>query len=519
MRLLFSFRHVWRNLSAFILVAALVAVGIPAQAATTDTGSITGTISGAPGVDVKRLSVSAIGLVDGSEWGHAWTAADGTYTMVNVPTGTYKIRVGGGRSGGYDTWYGGAVSENAKTVTVPSNQVLTGIDVVVPLGATVSGRVSVPEGFLVSKVLAEAFWGYTPATQLFSHADAQGNYEIRGLAPGTYIINFRTNEALEQTSYHLGGGSTGFTLLNIAGSENLTGIDVTMLKSSSISGKVTLPPGVSTDGLKVSARREDNNVEGRGSISPDGSFQITGLYEGKYRIRFEAGTTGLVDQWYSDGTGTGSATSIDVPQSTDVGGVNLTLVQTPSFGDVAPGTAFFDEISWLAARGVTGGFPDGTFRPLDVIHRDAMAAFIYRAAGRPEFTPPAVSPFRDLATSDPFYKEITWLKSKGITKGYPDGTYRPLGAINRDAMAAFLYRMAGGVGCAFPLAEAPAEIPVFTDNPVGGSFHNEIQWMASCRISTGYADGSFKPSEPVHRDAMAAFIKRLSVQPGYLGLN
>lgn len=514
--MLFSIRRVWRNLSALVLIVVLVAFAMPAHAATSDTGSISGKISAAPGVDVKRVVVDAFRTVDGQPWGMASVSADGSYTMANLAVGSYIIRASGVNSGGYDKWYGGATQESTTPVTLAPGQVLKGIDFAVPLGATISGKVTLPEGFSFSKVSVSAFDDNVRngGTIQYSFVDTQGNYVIRGLAPGAYEISFYSDEALNTTSYGP-GGFTDPTKVRVFGTENITGIDVTLLKSSSISGRLTLPPGVSTDGLKVSARTEDNNVAGRGTVSPDGSFRITHLGGGKARIKVDAGTSGLVDQWYSDGSSAGSATNVDIPLSTDVGGINLTLAQAPSFGDVAQDTAFFNEISWLAARGVTDGFRDGTFRPLDVIHRDAMAAFIYRAAGRPEFTAPAVSPFRDLATTDPFYKEITWLKSKGITTGYPDGTYRPLGAINRDAMAAFLYRMAGGVGCARP----EAEIPVFTDNTVGRSFHDEIQWMSCFGISTGYVDGTFKPGDPVHRDAMAAFIKRLSVQPGYLGLD
>jgi len=113
------------------------------------------------------------------------------------------------------------------------------------------------------------------------------------------------------------------------------------------------------------------------------------------------------------------------------------------FTDVTPATQFYHDITWLAAGGITTGYPDGTFRPWEPIARDAMAAFLYRFSGEPEFTPPATSPFSDITPETQFYKEITWLAEQGITTGYPDGTFRPLSPINRDAMAAFLYRLAG----------------------------------------------------------------------------
>ncbi len=90
-----------------------------------------------------------------------------------------------------------------------------------------------------------------------------------------------------------------------------------------------------------------------------------------------------------------------------------------------------------------------TYRPLNAVNRDAMAAFLYRLAGKPAFTPPATSPFTDITPSSQFYKEITWLAASGISTGWTeqDGskTYRPLSPVNRDAMAAFLYRFGGAI--------------------------------------------------------------------------
>ena len=64
----------------------------------------------------------------------------------------------------------------------------------------------------------------------------------------------------------------------------------------------------------------------------------------------------------------------------------------------------------------------------------------------PTWDAPAASPFVDVTTKTAFYDEITWLADAGISKGWNDKTYRPLDAINRDAMAAFLYRFVDNLG-------------------------------------------------------------------------
>ncbi|MFC2393604.1 MAG: S-layer homology domain-containing protein, partial [Rothia aeria] len=105
-----------------------------------------------------------------------------------------------------------------------------------------------------------------------------------------------------------------------------------------------------------------------------------------------------------------------------------------------PSFPFYKEIVWMHQRGITTGYWDGTFRPHDPVNRDAMAAFFYRYAGAPGYTAPVNSPFNDVQNGDAFYQEITWLAANGIAKGWSDGTYRPGEPIHRDAMAAFIYR-------------------------------------------------------------------------------
>ena len=122
-----------------------------------------------------------------------------------------------------------------------------------------------------------------------------------------------------------------------------------------------------------------------------------------------------------------------------------------------------------------------------------------------------VSPgFRDVPQTSQFYREISWLAGQGISTGYPDGTFRPVAPVARDAMAAFMNRFAGEQ-CSVQDAlgyQAPGAAS-FTDVPADNQFHKEISWMKDSGVSTGYPDASFHPYENVSREAMAAFIHRL----------
>ena len=185
---------------------------------------------------------------------------------------------------------------------------------------------------------------------------------------------------------------------------------------------------------------------------------------------------------------------VDVPRT----------IHDARFTDVPADNQFYREITWIASHQIDRGYQDGTFRPLNNMDRATMAAYFYRMSGSPQFTAPSTPSFKDVPLNHPYYKEIEWMKAQGITTGWSDGTFRPDSSVNRDSMAAFFYRYAGS-----PAYEAPAQAR-FTDVSTDNLFYREISWLASQGVTTGWPDGSFRPVEPVHRDAMAAFVFRYS---------
>lgn len=209
-----------------------------------------------------------------------------------------------------------------------------------------------------------------------------------------------------------------------------------------------------------------------------------------------------------------SAQAADITQP----GSSAAAVELPSpFSDVA-GNEHQAAIEWLGNQELIRGFDDGTFRPLSSVNRDAMAAYLYRLAGEPAFTPPETSPFSDVPTDAQFYAEMAWLEDQEITTGFADGTFRPLAPVSRDAMAAFMNRFSGGFCNISPAANfpAPATAP-FDDVPVAQQFSREIAWMQDSGVSIGWADNTFRPFQAVARDAMAAFIQRLDLYQGQNG--
>lgn len=179
----------------------------------------------------------------------------------------------------------------------------------------------------------------------------------------------------------------------------------------------------------------------------------------------------------------------------------ITPPPPPPFGDVGRYHPFVEEIRWMVAEGLTTGFADGTFRPTLAVSRQAMSSFLWKHAGAPVVACPVELP--DVPPGHPFRNPICWMLDEGITTGFADGTFRPTLPVSRQAAAAFLHRLDGSPTGPFPE-------PGFSDVGGGHPFRTAIAWMVDEGLANGFADGTFKPTAAVSRQAMATFLFRFA---------
>ncbi len=123
-----------------------------------------------------------------------------------------------------------------------------------------------------------------------------------------------------------------------------------------------------------------------------------------------------------------------------------------------------------------------------------------RVASTPEAPEPPS--FADVGTDHPFHRDITRMAVTEAIQGYSDATFRPTVAVTRQAAAAFLWRLWGS-----PTVNGEAG---FSDVPPDHPFHDAIAWMVDEDITSGFPDGTFRPTAPVTRQAAAAFLWRFA---------
>lgn len=387
------------------------------------------------------------------------------------------------------------------SVAPSSSQLLTGS------GVTARGTVPVASSWTVSVGSSSGTlrsWSGSSVKGASFSAAWSGSFGL-GLyiAPGSYPVTVSARSALG-TAYSATLGTATFTqpssFVAAARSDVLTAST-----AATAAEELTLPVDVGVADEQVSALvlrvRATSSTAVDLWFSPGSQAIATPvLYQssaqGAALMQVVAGTNGSGTVTVSRPAGSG-AFAVDV-----VGYVRAPQDGLP-YWDVPASFEFADDIAWLSGRGVTTGNADGTFLPASAISRQAMAAFLYRQEGSPSFTAPSSPTFADVPTTHPFYREIEWLAAEGVAEGTATSSgrmYLPSSAVSRQAMAAFLARLAD--------ARLTTGASGFPDVPSSSPFSSHVRWLASTGITRGYSDGTFRPTAPVTRQAMAAFLHR-----------
>ena len=171
------------------------------------------------------------------------------------------------------------------------------------------------------------------------------------------------------------------------------------------------------------------------------------------------------------------------------------------FTDVTdPREFFYSYVYDMTDMGVVGGYTDGTFRPYNPCNRAAVVTFLWRLNGKP--LPETTAEFKDMTGNPDFDMAISWAAEQGITTGWADGTFRPWNTCNRAAIMTFLWRYAGA-----PETEIDSS---FSDMTGNADFDKAISWGVANGITTGWADGTFRPWNTCNRLAIVSFLSRYS---------
>ena len=499
------------------LAVSQVRTGVNATlvAGSTISGTITKVVGGAG----MAGHASAQRLDSDGTWERVTSAtanASGQYSVSGLAAGTYRVVVEGDTSAYAMEYLGDSYfSDDAEQVTLAAGATSASHASALQPSVTIKTRAKdqTTNHYINawSAVELERSPGVWAPLELSYGSGDVGYAQRGGIPPGNYRIHWTDqaesgalyvtewwdNKPTADTATTItlaGGGSADLTALMTK-----TPFEVSPAPVPTITGVVqsnqTLTAVTGTWGPAPVALAYQWNVNGSAKPGANGAtFALTNA---------EIGATVTVTVTGSR-EGLTSATRTSAP----------TTAVVPTFQDVPTGSTFYADIEWMFTANVSTGYVESgnyrSYHPADTVTRRAMAAFLYRAAGSPAFTAPGTASFIDVPTGDAFFKEIEWMKAQGISTGTDNGngtfSYKPADPVSRQAMATFLYRAAGNP------AFTPPETPSFVDVPTTASTYVAIEWMKAGAITTGTNNGngtfSYKPADPVSRQAMAAFLHR-----------
>ena len=342
-------------------------------------GKISGTVTGTNGSTGLQGVYAECYFWNGLYWeGMAGSHTDegGRYEIDSLAAGTYRVVF-------YDM-YNGCISETYNDVsgTAPSNgtdvvvvvgETTAGIDASLTDGAEISGTVTGPDGMMALEGIYVGAYSWNSEDQCWdgialANTAVDGQYEISGLAAGTYRVQFSGNGDYLGEVYNDAADLDAGQDIPVPASATVENIDASLALASKISGMVTGPDGTTAlEDIHVVAYSW--NSEGwwdwiqSANTDAAGEYEIGGLAAGTYRVRFD-GSDYYQGQVYSGAANLEEGQDVVVPASTTVENVNASLEAagkiagtvtgmdgTTGLQDVYAGCHFWNGLYWEVIAG------------------------------------------------------------------------------------------------------------------------------------------------------------------------
>ncbi|MGO9457941.1 MAG: beta strand repeat-containing protein, partial [Acidimicrobiales bacterium] len=314
-------------------------------------GMVTAGTSPLAGVCVGVYPVGSTNFV-----AYAVTGVGGTYSVPSLKPGAYDVdflSTGYGgfcHAGNYPTqWWKNKTSKwNATAVTVTAGKTTPTIDATVVLGGTISGTVTSAATKTPISNICVGVTGMFHGTLVYVNAftKSTGTYSIAGLPAGSYKVSFTVGRlcAGPKSGNYATQWYSGVATESVAGTVTVTSghttttINAAMLAGGTIKGTVTtkaLGLGLQRGCIEAVPVGGSQPVNFTTTNAPDGSYVLTGLAAGSYKIEFQTadpfkpgncGPSKFVTQWYDGKFTQTTAQVITVTNGSTHSGVDAVML-------------------------------------------------------------------------------------------------------------------------------------------------------------------------------------------------
>jgi len=249
---------------------------------------------------------------------------------------------------------------------------------------------------------------------------------------------------------------------------------------------VTVLEGATT--IKVLANEVMNS--GTHNVVWDGTNTASDTVdEGDYTVKIEASNTEGLNE-------------VDVAVTVDMAADSAYCA---GFTDVTTSHPLCPAITYVKDEGIFEGYPDGSFRPNQVINRVETTKVILEGFSSTLLPDDGT----DLGFSDVILNSwyMTYLKTAqaaGIVEGYPDGTFKPIQQVVKVELLKIFFETSGD-----DLSGITVTTPPYPDTPLSAVWYLKyVQFCKDHSLIDTDALGNFKPGEGMKRGDVAKLFYR-----------
>ncbi len=174
------------------------------------------------------------------------------------------------------------------------------------------------------------------------------------------------------------------------------------------------------------------------------------------------------------------------------------------FSDVLSSNPNFTAIMGLKDRGIISGYPDGTFKPDQVVNRAEALKIILLGSGIVVPDTTGTGGFIDTQADAWYAKFILKAKALAIVEGYSDGTFKPDQTVNLAENLKILL-LANKVDTSIITVNADP----YADAPKGDWFAGYLQYAKDHSLIDADAQNKVYPAQGMTRGKLAETMYRL----------
>lgn len=178
----------------------------------------------------------------------------------------------------------------------------------------------------------------------------------------------------------------------------------------------------------------------------------------------------------------------------------LAVEDGKKFEDVKESDYFYDSVYWAVENGITSGTSEKKFSPSDTCTRAQVMTFLWRSKGSPEPSSEN-NVFRDVQSSDYYFKAVLWAVEKTITAGTSEMEFSPNAPCTRGQVMTFLWAAEDR-----PTPKRYAS--GFTDVNSSDYYFKPVLWAVENNITAGVSARSFGPNQACSRAQVMTFLWR-----------